>query len=314
MKSTKCVVCSKVKGKRICQLHAGAFICPRCCAQIRHAECEGCSYYAQAEDYALKKTPRSTRQPFIMRIDPKVDEEVDHALERIERGNWLAGESSLGKLLKQYPDLHTVQFAMGVLRAKQKRYSEAIEYFDRAIAIFPAFVEAWFNKGVAYKEQLDIDEMIRSFQKVLELGSPADDFVQQAQDIMASFEQHLRRDSGATVDEYLQAKALFDHAFAMMERQQLQHALDGFQAVIALNPTHPQSYGNMGICYGYLGRKQEALAAFDRALALDPHYEPAQLNRRVVAALAEGETLPERGLRSVEYYRDSFLAREKDRR
>ncbi len=314
MKSTKCVVCSKVKGKRICQLHAGAFICPRCCAQIRHAECEGCSYYAQAEDYALKKTPRSTQQPFIMRIDPKVDEEVDHALERIERGNWLAGESSLGKLLKQHPDLHTVQFAMGVLRAKQKRYSEAIEYFDRAIAIFPAFVEAWFNKGVAYKEQLDIDEMIRSFQKVLELGSPADDFVQQAQDIMASFEQHLRRDSGATVDEYLQAKALFDHAFAMMERRQWQHALDGFQAVIALNPTHPQSYGNMGICYGYLGRKQEALAAFDRALALDPHYEPAQLNRRVVAALAEGETLPERGLRSVEYYRDSFLAREKDRR
>jgi hypothetical protein len=109
MKSTKCVVCTKVKGKRICQLHAGAFIYPRCCAQIRHADCEGCSYYTQAENYALTKTPRPNRQPFIIRIDPKVDEEVDDALAMIEKGAWLAGESMLVKLLKQHPDLHTVQ-------------------------------------------------------------------------------------------------------------------------------------------------------------------------------------------------------------
>jgi tetratricopeptide (TPR) repeat protein len=202
---------------------------------------------------------------------------------------------------------------MGVVRAKQKRYDEAIGYFDRAIAIFPDFVEAWFNKGVAYKEQLEIEEMIRSFQRVLELGNPADACVQQAHAMIASFEQHLRQESGATLDEYLHAKELFDHAFALMEKRQWQQALEGFQAVVALNPHHPQSYGNMGICYGYLGHKQEALAAFDRALTLDPNYAPARLNRQVVAAMAEGENLPESGFRSVEYYRDAFLAEEERR-
>ena len=64
MKSTKCVVCSKVKGKRLCQLHAGAFICPRCCAQIRHGDCEGCSYYTQAADYKLKKGTKGASSAF----------------------------------------------------------------------------------------------------------------------------------------------------------------------------------------------------------------------------------------------------------
>jgi tetratricopeptide (TPR) repeat protein len=314
MKSTKCVVCSKVKGKRICQLHAGAFICPRCCAQIRHADCEGCSYYAQAEAEALKKTPKPNRPPFMMRIDPEGDEVVDNALALIERGAVFAGESILVKLLKQHPDLHTVQFAMGMVRAKQKRYDEAIRYLDRAIAMVPDFVEAWYNKGVAHKEQLDIEGMIRAFQRVLELGHPANELVQRAQESIASFEQHLRQESGATLDEYLQAKEQFDHAFSLMEKRHWPQVIEGFQAVVALNPTHPPSYGNMGICYGYLGCKQEALVAFDRALALDPSYEPARLNRQVVAALVEGEKLPESGFRSVAYYRDAFLAREAERR
>ena len=314
MKSTKCVVCSKVKGKRLCQIHAGAFICPRCCAQIRHAACEGCSYYAQAEEYALKKTPKSRRHHFLMRMDPEVDAEVDHALAMIEQGNWWAGESILARLLTHHPDLHTVQFAMGVVHAKHKRYDEAITSFDNAIDIFPDFVEAWFNKGVAYKAQLEVEDMIRAFQKVLDLGNPADDCVQQAQQMMDSFEQHLREESNITLDEYLQAEERFDKAFTMMKNRAWQQALEGFQSVIALHPTHTQSYGNMGICYAYLGRKQEALAAFERALAFDPHYEPAVLNRRVVAALAEGETLPESGFGSVQYYRDSLLQSTEKRR
>jgi len=314
MPSTKCVACSKVKGKRLCQIHAGAFICPRCCAQIRNADCAGCSYYTQAEDYARTKTPPSRRHHFILRIDPAVDEEVDHALAMLERGNRMAGESTIATLLRQHPDLHTVQFAMGVVRARQKRLDEALEHFENALDIFPHFVEAWFNKGAIYQAQLDVGGMIRAFQKVLELGHPADECVQQAKRIVGSLAQQIRDDSGISLDEYVQAHDLFDTAVAMMEQRCWPQALEGFQAVIALNPTHTQSYGNMGICYAYLGRKQEALTAFERALALDPHYEPALVNRRVVAALSEGETLPESGFGSVAYYRDAWLRSAEQRR
>ena len=53
-----------------------------------------------------------------------------------------------------------------------------------------------------------------------------------------------------SLDAYFQAKERFDQAFAMMAKRQWQQALDGFEAVLALNPKHTQSYGNMGICYG----------------------------------------------------------------
>ena len=35
--------------------------------------------------------------------------------------------------------------------------------------------------------------------------------------------------------------------------------------MLAIDPKHTQSYDNMGICYGNLGHKEEALEAFDKA-------------------------------------------------
>ena len=58
--------------------------------------------------------------------------------------------------------------------------------------------------------------------------------VQQAQQMVASFEQHLREESGITLDEYLQAEEQFDKAFSMMEKRPWQQALEGFQAVLSI--------------------------------------------------------------------------------
>lgn len=71
-----------------------------------------------------------------------------------------------------------------------------------------------------------------------------------------------------------------------------------------INANHPQSYGNMGICYGQLGQKALALEAFDKTLELDPDYEPALVNRAIVETLQEGEKLPSGEVASVEYYKE----------
>jgi tetratricopeptide (TPR) repeat protein len=304
MKATKCVVCTKVKGKRACQLNAGALICPRCCAQVRNTDCEGCFYYAQAESYALEKAQKSENRPFVARIDPQVDETIDRALAMLESGKRSAGERIIADMLKKHPDLHVVQYAMGVVCAMKEQYDESIKYFDKATEIFPYFVEAWFNKGVSYQKTLEFENAILAFQKVVELGDPADDFVQHSKDLLSDIEQEIREVNEISLDDYLKAKEKFDEAFAAMQRQDWQQALEGFQGVLALNPNHPQSHGNMGICYAHLGRKQEALAALDKALELDPNYEPAQLNRVTVASLAEGEKLADERSRYVDYYKD----------
>lgn len=63
-----------------------------------------------------------------------------------------------------------------------------------------------------------------------------------------------------------------------------------------------QTYGNLGLAYAGLGNRQKALECLDKAIELDPEYEPALVNRLVVESLAEGEALPYGGAREVSYY------------
>ena len=65
----------------------------------------------------------------------------------------------------------------------------------------------------------------------------------------------------------------------------------------------PQIYGNLGICHAQLGRKSEALAAFDKALEPDSQYELAMVNKAMTETLAEGEKLDNK-VKTVEYYKD----------
>jgi|GEM_PF-192395 len=303
MKKTACVLCSAARGRRVCQLNDRSLICSVCCARIRNPDCEGCGYWAQAAAYAREKTGPRREPPFVAMIDPEVDAEVDRALEMAQGGRLRAAESIVAGLLDHHPDLHMVQFGIGVIRALQGRHADALAHFDRAIAIFPYFVEAWFNKGAAHQKMLEVGPTIRAYQKVVELGDPADDFVGEAMAVIRSLDKQIRADKGFSLDRYLQLMDMFDAAFAAMENQQWERALAGFQQVVAVDSGSTQSYGNMGLCYAFLGRRQEALAALDRALELDPAYEPAQTNRVRVLAMQEGERLAADFL-SVDYYKD----------
>ncbi len=306
MQKTPCKVCSRKKGKRVCRINDDALICSPCCAHIRTPGCAGCRHYTQAAHYALEKTQPATATHFMMRIDPDVEAAVDHALAMVERGQLQAGEHILAKLLRNHPDIHTVQYAMGTVCALQGEYDDALAYYDHALAIFPMFVEAWFNKALSHQKKLEVGEMIRAYQKVRELGNPAEDFVRTARETLTSLEQQILADTGLGLEAYLRSMETFQAAFAAMENRQWATALTGLQKVVAMNPNSPQSYGNMGICYGFLGRKQDALAAFDKALELDPHYEPARANRELAVALKEGEHLDSE-FRSVEYYKDQTV-------
>ena len=158
-----------------------------------------------------KKSPK-----FIMRIDPEVDEAVDQALVIAERGNIRQAEKIISELLRDNSDIHTVQFALGVVCGMKGQYGESIAYFDKAIAIFPYFVEAWFNKGASHQKNLEVEEMIRAFQKVVELGDPTEDFVRQAKTMLRDFELKLGEDKGLTLEGYLKGCNKFNEAFAAM--------------------------------------------------------------------------------------------------
>jgi tetratricopeptide (TPR) repeat protein len=252
-----------------------------------------------------KKKNKSFKQS-AMRIDPQIFDAVDQALEIAERGKVSDAEKIISELLKQHPNIHIVQYAMGVICIMNGQYDESTTYFDKAIEIYPHFVEAWFNKASSHQKKLEIEEMIQAFQKVVELGDPTQNFVRDAKTIIANLELNIRKEHGLTLDAYFKGWRKFKEAFASMEQGEWEKALRGFQEVLAIDPKHTQSYGNMGICYAQLGYKQKALEAFDKALEIDPEYAPALLNRAQVSALNEGEKLKDEiKFTAIDYYKET---------
>jgi len=61
---------------------------------------------------------------------------------------------------------------MGVLHAIDDEHLQAMTWFDKAIAIFPHFLEVHFNWAVAYQMELDIGNAIHAYQKAIEIRNP----------------------------------------------------------------------------------------------------------------------------------------------
>jgi len=305
MKNEICVICSVNRGKRVCKINNSSLICPICCAKTRNADCEGCVFYAQAQKHSSSNKSTVTKpKDFIMVIDPEINDKVNDALELAEQGKLKIAEGTISALFKKHPQIDFVQYGMGVICLMKNEYDQALLYFEKAVEINPYFVEAWFNIGAVHHKRLEAGEMIKAYQKVIEFGDITDHYVKHAKHFLENFENKIRNKSGLSLDQYMESMDIFNDAYTAMENKEWEKAISGFNKVLAFDPQHPQSYGNLGICYGHLGKKQEALAALDKALQIDPHYEPAILNRRYISSLAEGEKISVDNFTSVEYYKD----------
>ncbi len=287
----KCEICEKDKGRRICRQHKDKIICSLCCANISNEECEGCQYLEEIKTYRSSKIKKSlSEKHFITEINPELEKSINHALELVEKGNVNEGEAIIVDLHEKYPQYHSVCFGLGVVNAIREKHDEAIKYFKRAVEIFPYYTVAYFNLGIAYQKKLDICHAIKAFMEVVRIGKPDSYMVKEAGSFIEEMEQMVMGGRGIDLETYLEAQDIFDQAFACMQQGEWEKALDGFKTVAAKGIRHAATYGSMGICYGYLGQKEDALACFDKALEIDPSYEPAMFNLTALESIKDGET------------------------
>ncbi|MGD9973238.1 MAG: tetratricopeptide repeat protein [Desulfatirhabdiaceae bacterium] len=285
-------------------MHNNNLICPVCCATRRQLDCDGCEYYSDALQYQAFKTKPVSPKHFMAEINEDVFREVDRALIFCKKGSFAEAHTILQSLLPKHPRNHHVCYGMGLYHALQGNDAEALIYLDRATDIFPYFIEAHFNKGTIFRKNNDTKHMINAYQTVIEIGNPEHQTVKEAKDILLMLDQNLREKADTTLDSYLKGMEIFERAFEAMDSKKWELAISRFQQCIRYCPRQPQSYGNMGICYGKLGQKTLALQAFDKALEIDKNYEPAIINRAVVNSLQEGEKLPPDKVESIEYYKE----------
>lgn len=59
------------------------------------------------------------------------------------------------------PEVADEHYRMGIVRAKQKRYSESVQEFEAALAIAPWIVDAYYNLGLVYEFIEDYSNSLR---------------------------------------------------------------------------------------------------------------------------------------------------------
>jgi tetratricopeptide (TPR) repeat protein len=161
---------------------------------------------------------------------------------------------------------------------------------DRTLEISPYLALAWFNKAVLHLKKWEVAEFLQATHKVLEYGNPEEEYVRHAKEQLNQLKASLASE-GINLDDYILAGQLFDQACNLMEQEKYEEALAGFRRVLAINRESQQSYGNMGLCYAKLGQRSKALEMFDQALAVEPDYEVAIINRLMIERMQEGEKI-----------------------
>jgi tetratricopeptide (TPR) repeat protein len=300
LSALKCPLCGH-KAKRTCRIKGGVEICPPCCATIRTQACAGCSHYAVSQDYQRGKYITSGKRDFIMAIKPELEDTLNKALELIDKKRFYEAQTLLDSVAATDPAYYLLDFARGVLHSKNNELDETIACMDRAIGKFPYFMEAHFNKAMAHKLKADIPNMIRSFREVLNTGDAKNENVLWARNFLRDLELSVQRTDGIDLDTYLSAYDAFERGTACMHRMDWLSAIVHFEQCSQINPRSPKGYGNIGLCKAKLGKTEEAIAALDKAIELDPGYEPAILNR---ASISNDDKMPDGPIPMIEYAKD----------
>jgi tetratricopeptide (TPR) repeat protein len=171
-----------------------------------------------------------------------------------------------------------------------------------------AEADVYYDRAKTQMSLLQIDKAIACLRKVIELDGGRGSVGRQAKADLDALASSIRKSSGLTLDGYMKNAARFKYAFGCLMDGGFEEAIRGFNAVLESEPRHVQSHGNLGLAYAALGDKVAAIRHLDKAIELDPAYEPAIDNRQVILALKPGEKLFCSQMREIEFYSDKWLA------
>lgn len=133
------------------------------------------------------------------------------------------------------------------------------------------------------------------------------DFIaKNSREVLKSAAETIQKHHGTDLDTFLASNDEFVRACDAMDQGEWSIALVGLQNCATQVPRNPPTHGNMGICLAALGRKADALAALDRALEMNPDYQPALSNRAIVEQMEEGTPADLSEYRSINYAKEQL--------
>jgi tetratricopeptide (TPR) repeat protein len=183
---------------------------------------------------------------------------------------WLA---SLGPHAPYAPTLNN----LGLLRARQKRYAEAIAFFEQAMTVRPSYMDPYKNRASTYADMGRFDDADRGFRQAVTLAPLSSD--------AHNSYGHFLLDRGRT-DEALEQFTLSDENDPNAEAEEnlgdifagkgdAQHARAAFEAALAFNSIDNHARFGLAALDEQENRYADAMREYRTGLETDPMNETA---------------------------------------
>lgn len=153
-----------------------------------------------------------------------------------------AFSTALPAIANQQSDVY---FSQGIQLDKQKRYSEAIQAYIKALEIDPSDDRVWSNLAANLADETDSPDTTN-----LAAARKA---------AISAIDKNRNR---------FQAWNTLGVIFSIWKQED--KAIQYYQQALSINPDYPKCLFNLGISYNNLGQDNAAIDAYSRLLKLDP--------------------------------------------
>jgi tetratricopeptide (TPR) repeat protein len=249
---------------------------------------------------------KENKKILTVKINEQLDNKIDDALTLFENDDFFNAKIEIEKLYYEHSDYYLTNYAMGVIYIQENNLDEALKYLEKATDINPAFSQAYFNKGILYKERAELGLMASELLMVMQLENKDEKMHQDSKDFIDIIEKN---EKSMTIYEYIHSDKLFREAFEYIDKKDYKNAKELFLQASEINKTGVQIYGNIGMCCMAIGQKNEAIVNLDKALKLDPKYKPAALHLDLLKNESIDfikEHFATQEIKSIKYYADAM--------
>jgi choline-sulfatase len=231
--------------------------------------------------YVAYKAPTAANAKL---ADPKdkllIYQDVLRATDLMQLGKFAAADAILSRLQHQEPDLYLIPFLQGEAAERMRQWKNAEKSFGRTLQLNPGFKDASMGLARALGYEGKTEQAVGLLQSMLS-ANPKDfrTWFLLAQ-IEAKNNPQGSRDAFNKVLEIQPnfAPAYRERGMLNVQAQNYQGGADDLSQAVSMGLTDAGTYNFLGICYSRLGRLNEAVESYQKALAVDPKLAQAHLN------------------------------------
>ena len=215
-----------------------------------------------------------------------------------QSGDLRSAERLYRRILKKTPDYAPALNLYGILASQRGDPKNAVKRLERAIAIDGETLDYRINLGVVQETAGDFDAAVDSYTAALEQAPRNADILSRLAEAAKEanrYETFAETLNGlcAAMPDYAEAQYLYGLTLYLLQRPE--EALEPLRRATALAPALTQAHANLASVLMDLGKAEEALAACDDCLQLNPGESYALATK----AIALSETGDHAQLRSL---------------